>query len=144
MTNLKAYLAHSWRRKNHPDKYRIIKALKERKVVVVDPFEGEEELYAKYGETDYYTNCIYKLGREIWVKDLAQIRDCELFVAWVPNHTNGSMFGVAYELCYAFMNHKFIQIISPRKRVCFAYVLSKGNQQFETIEDFENVRVMRW
>ncbi|MCP4651654.1 MAG: hypothetical protein GY853_16455 [PVC group bacterium] len=143
---LKAYFAHGWRSKSHPDKQRILDILKERKVEVIDPFVGEDEMCAKYGEEDYYPNCNYKLGRAIWLKDLQHIRECDMVVAWIPEGVEGRFMGTSYEMCYAFMQYppKFMQIISPLKHPFFAYLISGGNQHFTSIEAFEKLRKEKW
>jgi len=143
---LKAYFAHPWRSKDLPDKQRIIDILESRKVEVIDPFTGENELCEKYGEKDYYPNCNYELGRAIWLKDLQQIRNCDMVVAWIPDNVEGRVMGTSYELCYAFMQYpaKFIQIISPLKHPFFAYLISGGNQHFTSIDSFEKLRKEQW
>lgn len=142
--HLKCYFAHSWRSKDHPDKFRILEALKKMKIEVIDPFVGEDDLCFQYDERDYYPNCNYKLGRAIWVKDLAQIRDCDMFLMWVDSSAPGRFMGTSYELAYAFGLGKHIQIISDLRHPCMAYVLCHGNRQYDTIEDFEHSRRIRW
>jgi len=141
---LKAYLAHSWRSRDHPDKQRIIDILKQRRVDVIDPFDGEEELCAKFGETDYYPNCNYKLGRAIWDKDMQQVRNCDVLIAWIPDDVEGRFMGTSYEICYAHEHNKFIQIISPLKHPFFAFLVSKGHQWYGSIESFERLRKEKW
>ena len=141
---LSCYFAHSWRSKDHPDKIRIIKALEQMKIDVIDPFNGEDDMCSKYDETDYYPNCNYKLGRDIWVKDLSQIREADMFLMWVDSSMPGRFMGTSYELAYAFNLGKHIQIISDLRHPCMAYVLCHGNRQYNTIEDFENQRRIRW
>ena len=141
---LKCYFAHSWRSKNDPDKFRIISALNSSRVDVIDPFEGEDKICAEYGEKDYYPGRIYKLGRAIWIKDLAQIREADIFLMWINSKKTGRYMGVSYELAYAFGLGKHIQIISDLRHPYMAYVLCDGNRQYDTIEDFENSRRIRW
>ena len=141
---IKCYFAHSWRSKDHPDKFRIIRALNESRVDVIDPFVGEDKLCEEYGQKEYHPNCDYRLGRAIWIKDLAQIREADIFLMWVDSKNEGSYMGVSYELGYAFNLGKHIQIISDLRHPYMAYVLSGGNIQYDTIEDFENSRKLRW
>ncbi len=142
--NLSCYFAHSWISKDNPDKIRIVKALEQMKIEVIDPFTNEDKLCEEFGETDYYPFCNYKLGRAIWVKDLAQIRQADMFLMWVDSHMQGRFMGTSYELAYAFNLGKHIQIISDLRHPYMAYVLCGGNRQYDTIEDFENSRRIRW
>jgi len=142
--NLSCYFAHSWISKDHPDKIRIVKALEEMKIEVIDPFNGEDDLCTKHGEIDYYPNCNYKLGRDIWVKDLGQIREADMFLMWIDSSAPGRFMGTSYEMAYAFNLGKHIQIISDLRHPYMAYVLCDGNRQYNTIEDFENQRRIRW
>lgn len=140
---LKCYFAHSWRSKDHPDKKRIVAALERMKIEVIDPFNNEDDLCVEYGEKEYYPNCNYKLGRAMWIKDLEQIRKCDMFLLWSTSDQPQSA-GKFYELAYAFDHGKHIQIISDLRHPCMAYVLCHGNRQYNTIEDFENARRIRW
>jgi len=141
---LKCYFAHPWRSRESPDKKRIIAALEGMKIEVVDPFMGEDNLCTKYGEKDYYPNCNYKLGRALWIKDLAQIRDCDMFLMWADSKIPGRFMGISYELAYAFALGKHIQIISDLRHPYMAYVLCHGNRQYNNIEDFEKSCRIRW
>jgi len=141
---MKAYLAHSWRSRHHPDKYRIISILNERGVDVIDPFEGEDKLCREFGEENYYPNCKFDLGRSMWRKDLQQIDSCDMLVAWVPNHIDGRFIGTSFELGYAYIKRKFIQIISPLRHPAFAFLKKKKAQVFESVDDFEKLKEMWW
>lgn len=155
---LKCYFAHSYELKDSSTKYKIKKILETRNLEVIDPFKGEFRILRKYNikELDYY-NIDYKAGREMWTKDLAQIRGSDLFVGLLKEKSTG----VAAELMYALEYQKrirlsdntkpfrerrpyLIQIISPVRHPLIAYALQYGNQHFETIKDFENLKAMRW
>jgi len=143
---LKCYLAHPYNCKDSEDKKKIMSILEERRVDVLDPFLAEGNLLKKYGAKEYYSgpyhqkDAQYKLGREIWINDLIRVRKCDMILAWLPYPS----IGTAAELFEAFIRGKFIQIISPMKHPLFAYVTCGGNQQFETVHDFDKLRKFRW
>ena len=155
--NLKCYFAHPYNKRHTAKKYKIRRALEERKVDVLDPFIGEFKLLRKHNIKEYYEKPDYKVAREMWTKDLAQIRECTMFLCWLPHDS----IGTSAELMYALewqkrMRHQdqelpqierrpyLIQIIAAKKHPLFAYALQFGNQQYETVEDFEKSKVMRW
>jgi len=150
-------MAHPYNKKSTPNKYKIKRILKERGVEVIDPFIGEFKLMREHGIKDYYDKPDYKVAREMWVKDLAQIRDCNMILVWLPHDS----IGTAAELMYALEWQKriryqdkelpsderrafLIQIIAAKKHPLFAYALQFGNQQFENVIAFEKMNVMRW
>jgi len=141
MSGLKAYLAHPYDKRKSTSKYKIKKTLEERGVEVVDPFKGEYVILRKHGVKEYYSEPKYKMARELWIKDLQEIKDCDMLVAWVPDDENCR--GTCVEIYHAYLHKKFIQIISPARHPSFAYVLTGGNQMFESIEDFVKLRVLR-
>lgn len=137
---IKCYFAHPYNKRKSKDKYKIKKILKERNVDVIDPFIGEFKLLKEHGVDEYYNDPKYKLAREIWIRDLQKVRECEMLLAWSPEPS----LGTAVELFYAYTQKKFIQIISAKKHPLFAYVLTGGNQLFETIDEFDKFNVYRW
>ena len=138
---LRCYFSHPYEKRHSKKKYRIKKVLEERGVEVIDPFIGEFKILRKHNiEEDYYNNPKFKAAREMWIKDLKQVRECDMIVAWIPEPS----IGCSAEIQYAYKKKKFIQIISPIKHPSFAYVLTGANQQFESVKDFENLRIMRW
>ena len=140
----KCYFAHPYESIGTPEVDEIIKELKSRGVTVIDPFDGENDMMLKkYGRTNYYPNPPYKMAREVWGKDLRQVFDCDMFLIYVPDGTRLSG-GCGYEMAHAYFWHKFIQIISHSKHPAFAYVLTGGNQMFDSIEDFKAMRQLRW
>lgn len=134
------YFAHPYNKRKSKAKYKIKQILKERSVNVIDPFIGEYKLLKEHGVKEYYDDPKYKLAREIWIRDLQKVRECKMLLAWSPEPS----LGTAVELFYAYTHHKFIQIISKKKHPLFAYVLTGGNQLFETVDDFEKFNVCRW
>lgn len=144
MKRLRCYFAHPYESKDGPEAKWIIEILESRKVIVVNPFDGEDEMMlAKYGRTNYYPDPPYKMGRDIWAKDERQVAECDMILVYVPEGVRLSG-GCGIEMRMAYLWHKFIQIISISKHPAFAYVLTGGNQMFESIDDFENLRVLRW
>lgn len=139
---LKGYFAHPYKKRLSSNKYKIKAELKERGVEVIDPFIGEYKILRRHNIKEYYEAPNYKLAREIWLKDFQQVEMCNILVAWIPE--NLPVIGTTAELVHAHRFGKFIQIISPLKHPLFAYVLGKGNQQFETVKDFINRRRMIW
>ena len=137
---MKCYFAHPYDLRKSAGKYRIRRLLLDRDVIVVDPFIGEFKILKKHGVKEYYANPKYKAARELWIKDLQQVRDCDMIVAWIPDPS----IGCSAELQEAYRYHKFIQIISPILHPSFAYVLTGPNQQYLSIDDFERYRVLRW
>ena len=143
-TKMRCYLAHPYESRNSPEIKDIIEELMSRGVKVVNPFDGEDDLMLKkYGRTNYYPDPPYKLGREIWAKDERQVAECEMLLVYVPDGVRLSG-GCGIEMRMAYLHHKFIQIISKSKHPAFAYVLTGGNQMFESIKDWKNLRQLRW
>lgn len=111
---------------------------------VLNPFDGEDKMMLeKYGRTKYYPDPPYRLGRDIWAQDLRRVAECDMLVIYVPEGERLSG-GCGIEMFHAYQLHKFIQIISVSRHPAFAYVLTGGNQMFESIEDFDNLRKFRW
>lgn len=138
------YLAHPYESRDSPEIKEIIEELKSRGVTVINPFEGEDDLMLKkYGRETYYPDPPYKLGREIWVKDEAQVAACDMILVYVPDGSRLSG-GCGIEMRKAYDWNKFIQIISKSRHPAFAYVLTGPNQMFESIEDFKKMRKVRW
>jgi len=154
---LKCYFAHPYIKKNTTDKYKIKKILEERGIEVIDPFIGEYKILREHGIKEYYETPNYKVARKFWIKDLSTIRECNMFVCWLPHPS----IGTSAELMYALewqkrIGHQdrdlpqedkrpyLIQIIAAKKHPLFAYSLMYGNQQFESIKDFEVLRVLKW
>lgn len=146
---LKVYFAHPHAFKDTLEAKRIIEILKERRVEVINPFDGEDEMMlTKYNRTYYYPDPPRKLGVDIWKQDLRRVTECDMIVVYVPEGQRLSG-GCSWELNEAYRLNKFIQIISSNKHPIFAFVLEgKGriseNQMFETIDDFERLREINW
>ena len=141
---LKCYFAHTYESKDSPAAKEIIEELGSRGVIVVNPFDGEDEMMLKkYGRTNYYPDPPYKLGREIWAKDERQVSDCDMILVYVPEGVRLSG-GCGVEMRMAYLWGKFIQIISMSRHPVFAYVLTGGNQMFENIADWKIYRQVRW
>ena len=82
----KCYLAHPYESRDDDEIKEIIDELKSRGVTVVNPFDGEDKLMLeKYGRTNYYPDPPYDLGREIWMKDERQVKECNMILVYVPN-----------------------------------------------------------
>lgn len=139
----KCYFAHPWESRGSPEEAEIIEELKLRLVDVVNPFDNEDEIWTRYGRTGYYPDPPYKLGREIWIKDLKSITECDMFLVYVPEGKRLTG-GCGYELAKAYDQHKFIQIISMSRHPAFAYVLTGTNQMFENIKDWKKYYKLRW
>ena len=140
----KCYFAHPYESRGTPEEAEIIEELKHRLVEVMNPFDGEDSMMlAKFGRTNYYPDPPYKMGREIWAKDLRQVSECDMILVYVPDGKRLSG-GCGYELSKAYDQHKFIQIISKSRHPAFAYVLTGANQMFESIKDWKGNRKLRW
>lgn len=137
---INCYFAHPYNKRKSKVKYRIKKILRARNVNVIDPFIGEYKILKEHGVKEYYEDPKYKLAREIWIRDLQKVRECQMLLAWSPEPS----LGTAVELFYAYTQKKFVQIISEKKHPLFAYVLTGGNQLFETVDDFDAFNVCRW
>lgn len=157
---MKCYFAHTWAKRHSKKKYKIKKILEDRGLEVIDPFIGEFRILRKYGfknNEEYWDRPNYKAAREIWVKDLSQIRNSNILLAWVPVTSIGVSaeisYGIEYQTRLRYQDkgkppedkRRFlIQIISKKKHPLFAYALQFGNQQFETVKDFEHLHQLRW
>ena len=140
----KCYFAHPYESRGTPEEAEIIEELKSRLVEVLNPFDGEDEMMLKkYGRTNYYPDPPYKMGREIWAKDLRQVAEADMILVYVPAGVRLSG-GCGIEMFHAYQLHKFIQIISISKHPAFAYVLTGANQMFESIKDWKGNRKLRW
>lgn len=154
---LKAYFAHPHSKRDSGKKYRIKRALKESGVEVIDPFIDEFKMMREHGIKDYYDKPTYKLGREIWNKDLAQIRDCNMMVVWIPEVSMGTsaelQYGLEWQKRIRFQDKGkpaeekrpfLIQMITKIKHPLIAYALQFGNQQYYSVKDFETKRQFKW
>ena len=138
------YFAHPYESIGSPEEKLIMDELKSRGVTVVNPFDGEDELMLKkYGRTCYYPDPPYGLAREIWIKDLRQVKDCNMILVYVPDGVRLSG-GCGIEMFYAYQQGKFIQIISKSKHPAFAYVLDGHTQMFTSIANWKRKRELRW
>ncbi len=148
---MKVYLAHPYLKRKSNKKYRIKKALEERGLEVIDPFIGEFKILRKYNIKEYYESPDFRAAVRMWEKDLKQIRSADLLVIWLPFDSIGTsaelMYGLEFQkrLRHRDTERKFlIQIISDKKHPLFAYALKHGNQQFASVKDFEQMKIMRW
>ena len=142
----KCYFAHPYESRDGPEAAVIIEELKSRLVEVVNPFDGEDAMMlAKYGRTNYYPDPPYKMGREIWAKDMRQVNECDMILIYVPKGVRLSG-GCGIEMYEAYLHGKFIQIISSSRHPAFAYVLTGPNQMYESIADWKigPKRKLRW
>ncbi len=141
---LKCYFAHPYESRNTPEEQEIIKELESRRIMVINPFDGEDEMMLKeYGRTSYYPDPPYELGRKIWAQDLKRVAECDMILIYVPEGVRLSG-GCGIEMFHAYQLHKFIQIISKSKHPAFAWVLTGGNQMYETVEDWKKYRIFKW
>jgi len=156
---LKCYFAHPFRSKDTEEAKRIIEILKGRRVEVINPFVGEDKMAEKHGVEGYYPTTPYKLGREIWVKDLDQIDNCNMALFWLPE-------GYTIVGCYAEIQHVIeyqnrimrrniyidpneqepylVQFITEIRHPLIAWALCYGNQLYNDIDEFERFRQTRW
>lgn len=132
---LKCYFAHPGRTKGSKEEAEIIEELKARRIIVYNPFDDMIQKRKEFLE-DYD----YKLARRIWINDFKLLVEADMVLAYQPVGTAGT----GAEIVWAYIHHKFIQIISPIRHPLFAYVLTGGNQMFETIEEWKNHKQMRW
>lgn len=140
----KCYFAHPYESRDSPEEAEIIAELESRGCTVLNPFDGEDELMLeKYGRTNYYPDPPYKLGREIWMKDERQVSESDMILVYVPDGTRLSG-GCGIEMRMAYLWHKFIQIISKSRHPAFAYVLTGGNQMFDSIDNWKRNKQLRW
>jgi len=141
---IKCYFAHPYESRDSPEEAEIIEELEFRRIEVINPFDGEDEMMLKkYGRTKYYPDPPYKLAREIWIKDERQVAEADMILVYVPEGTRLSG-GCGIEMRKAYDWGKLIQIISASKHPAFAYVLTGANRQFETIKDWKVFKEMRW
>jgi hypothetical protein len=131
----KCYFAHPGRTKDTREEADIIKELESRRVIVHNPFE--ENIVVR---KEFLESRPYKLARKIWINDFKAVVDSDMLLAYQPVGTAGT----GAEIIWAYIHHKFIQIISPIKHPLFAYVLTGPNQQFESIEDWKHHKRMVW
>ena len=145
MTNirkLKIYFAHPLSKWGSGGERTIIRILESMGLEVVNPFTGELAILRKYGLNHgrYYKNPLYKLGIELWTKDLKQIEKCDILLAWIPE----KCMGTPQEIAHAFRHKKFIQIITNIKHPSFAFYKNKGAQVFSSITDFKKLKQVKW
>lgn len=156
---LKCYFAHPFKSKDTEEAKRIIEILESRRVEVLNPFTGEDEMAKKHGVKGYYPTTPYKLGREIWAKDMLQINNCNMTLFWLPE-------GYTIVGCYAEIQHAvehqnglmrknihlhpddqephLIQFITEKRHPLIAWALCYNNQLFDNIDNFERYRQTRW
>lgn len=145
MKKFKCYFAHPYESRNEDEAKTIMGELKARRITIVNPFDGEDELMLKkYGRTNYYPDPPFELGVEIWMKDLKQVAKCDMILVYVPDGTRLSG-GCGIEMFHAWQLKKFIQIISKSRHPAFAYVLKHGKgQMFNSINDWIKTNRIRW
>jgi len=141
----KCYLAHPYESQNSEEIQIIKDELVARRVKVVNPFDGENELMLeKYGRECYYPNPPFQLAVDVWTKDMRQVSECDMLLVYVPDGKRLSG-GCGVELFKAWQEKKFIQIISKSRHPVFAYVLAHSNgQMFESIENWKKYKELRW
>ncbi|KKL55117.1 hypothetical protein LCGC14_2258590 [marine sediment metagenome] len=138
------YFAHPYESRFSPEETAILNELIDRRVEIINPFDVEDStMFKKYGIESYYPDPPYKLGREIWQKDLKYVAECDMILVYVPDGTRLSG-GCGIEMFHAFQLHKFIQIISKDKHPAFAYVLTKGNQMYDSIQNWIHNKMLVW
>ena len=166
---LRCYFAHPFRSIGLDGEKRIIEILESRRVEVVNPFTGENDMAKKYGVDAYYPKTPYKLGRDIWTKDLSQLNQCNMALFWIPEDKDLPPiynFMTTARGCYAEIQHAveyqnmvlrrdrlrreedkkgyFIQIITKDRHPIIAWALCNGNQLYDDIDSFERFRQKRW
>ena len=145
--NLKCYFAHAGTTCNSDEKIRLVEILEDRGLEVIDPFDDEEKILRKHGCKGkwFYDDPKYSAGREIWIKDLSQVREANLLLAWFSTGIHRYigisaelMYGLEYQKRIRFDNNTkpterqtpfLIQIISEIKHPLIAYALQYGNQK---------------
>ena len=132
----KCYFAHPSHTKNTKEEVEIIEELKARRIEVYNPFDTQLHTNTK----EWKKKLSYKQARKIWIKDFKAVSDSDMILAYQPVGTAGT----GAEILWAYINHKFIQIISPIRHPLFAYVLTGPNQMFETIEDWKKYIKLVW
>lgn len=142
---MKVYFAHPYESMGSKEAREIIEELKSRKLEVVNPFDGEDDLMReKYGVENYYPDPPFQLGVDIWAQDLRRVAQADMILVYVPEGERLSG-GCGIELFHAWQLKKFIQIISMSKHPAFAYILAHSNgQMFRSINDWKNYRQLRW
>jgi len=141
----KCYFAHPYPSIGSPEEIEILEELKNRRVDVVNPFDDEDDfMLTKHGRTSYYPDPPYKMARGMWIKDLRQVAKCDMILVYVPDGMRLSG-GCGIEMFHAWQLKKFIQVISNHWHPAIAYVLdSKGNQFFNTVEQWKKHKQVKW
>lgn len=145
MTSMICYFAHPYESRNTKEAKIIMDELKSRRVIVLDPFDGEDEMMRKkYGVDTYYPYPPFQLGVDIWAQDLRRVAECNMLLVYVPqgNRLSG---GCGIEMFHAWQLKKYIQIISVSRHPAFAYVMAHSNaEMYESIEDWKKFNKLRW
>lgn len=132
----KCYFAHPGRTHGTPEEIEIVNELEFRQVEVHNPFDTQLHMNVE----NWKEQLEYKKARDIWIEDFNAVYKADMILAYQPFGTAGT----GAEIIFAYLNHKFIQIISPIRHPLFAYVLTGGNQMFLTIDDWKNHKQFRW
>lgn len=134
---IKCYFAHPFRTIGSEGEKRIISALERRGVIVINPFIGEDKLCEKYNVKSYYPKTLRKLGREIWIKDLKQIKESNLFLMWSPEfsgeygaHFNTTARGCYAELQYAIVLQRQKKLVDKKIRERYGIGISRKDEPY--------------
>lgn len=145
MKKFSCYFAHPYESRLTDEAKMIIEELESRKVKVINPFDGEDELMlSKYGRTNYYPDPPFHLGVDVWSKDMRQVSACDMLLVYVPDGQRLSG-GCGVELFKAWQEKKFIQIISKSRHPVFAYIMAHSNAvMYNSIDDWIHHRPFMW
>lgn len=149
---MSCYFAHPYVTLGTEDEARILKILKSRRIRVINPFDGEAPMLKEYGidnTKDYYKSPYYSLAKRIWTKDLKQIKNANMILVWMPVSSTGTAAELQYALDLQEKRKKqgipfLIQIITSVRHPIVAYAMARGNQHFESIDDFERLNRCKW
>lgn len=103
------YFAHPVETMDTKKEREIIKILESRGYEVINPFEKEKALVAKYGVKYYYDNPSEEFAIEITVGDYYLVEICDEYFGWFPEKITS--IGTALELAHADKFNKKITAI---------------------------------
>lgn len=135
----KCYFAHLTNMIGSEEEADIIEELEFRRIDIINPFDRQKEIRDKYMKIGW-NKATYDDYRTIWSSDLSSIAESDMILAWLSNASTGC----GAEIQYAYMLHKFIHIIAPKKHPLYAHVLTGGNRMFLSIEDWKNNKWFVW
>ena len=157
------YYAHPFSTKGSEGEKEIIKILKSRYIRITNPFDGEDDYIKKtFKVENYYPTTPFDAGVWIWDKCIRQINNSDLFLVWIPEQKEitGSLghFKTTARGCYAELQYAvdlqtrrrkagipyLIQMITTDRHPIIAWALNRGNQIYNSINDFNRFREIQW